>query len=787
MVAGALVVASLLVEVHDAAAFAEPDAVSTSAEADAATGSRVDSAETAADAVVAARPASLMVSPGEELYRTGVFPGANDLFYTTYERLYRGLPVIRGDTVVVTNAAGALLDVVSALNVPNTVSTSPAVTEGEAKAIAQSLVARPQVVSEPRLVVVAGDGGRLAWESIVVGFDANGRPARPAIYVDAQTGEFLMSRNSVFAGTGSGFYSGIVPIGTSGASPSFAMTDLARPGLRCGGVNAASYLNATNVWGNGSGTSLVTACVDALYAAGKESDMLATWLGRTGIDGNGGAFPIQVGINEANAYWFPGQLFAQFGHSGDGLRQATSLDIVGHELGHAVFQFTPGGNGADADLENGGLNEGSGDIFGTLTEAFANNPNDPPDFDIGEKVNLLGGGPLRRMYNPAIVGDPGCYSAAAMSEVHAAAGPLDHWFYLLSQGSNPAVGPASPICAGGPARVTGLGIQAAGRLFYNGMLTKTSTWKYGNVRVATLRAARYLYPSSCAAFNVIRDAWNAVGVGAQAAEPTCVVGGSDFAIALSTTSRSVPRGGATAVTVTTAVTVGSTQSVLLSASGLPAGATATFNPPVVAAGGTSLLTLRTSAATPVGRSTIIVTGQGSAAHSAAMSFAVTPVIGGVCPSPGQKLGNPGFESGAVPWGTTPNVIGAFPEQAPHGGTRVAWLNGYGISHIDTLSQTVSLPAACTNYVLSFWLHISTAELAAGPASDTLTLQVLSVSGSVLATLATYSNLNPTAGYALKSFSLAAFAGRTIQLRFAGIENSARETSFVLDDTAVTVS
>ena len=73
--------------------------------------------------------------------------------------------------------------------------------------------------------------------------------------------------------------------------------------------------------------------------------------------------------------------------------------------------------------------------------------------------------------------------------MHAAAGPLNHWFYLLSQGSNAS--PASPTCNG--STVTGVGIQNAGKIFYNGLLLKTSTWTHGKARVATLTAAKNLY------------------------------------------------------------------------------------------------------------------------------------------------------------------------------------------------------------------------------------------------------------------------------------------------------
>ena len=180
------------------------------------------------------------------------------------------------------------------------------------------------------------------------------------------------------------------------------MTDPTRTGIRCGGQNGATFTGTDNVWGNGSGTNLETACVDALYSVQKEWDMLSAWLGRNGINGNGGGFPIRVGLNQANAFWNGSN--TSFGHSSDNPRQATPIDVVAHEFGHAIFQTTPGGAGSGN--ENGGINESTGDIFGALTEAFANNPNDPPDFTVGEEVNLVGTGPIRFMYNPSLAGRP---------------------------------------------------------------------------------------------------------------------------------------------------------------------------------------------------------------------------------------------------------------------------------------------------------------------------------------------------------------------------------------------
>jgi hypothetical protein len=159
-----------------------------------------------------------------------------------------------------------------------------------------------------------------------------------------------------------------------------------------------------------------------------------------------------------------------------------------------------------------------------------------------------------------------------------------------------------------------------------------------------------------------------------------------------------------------------------------------------------------------------------------------------CSGGGQLLGNPGFETGsAAPWTATAGVINNSTSEPPHSGSWDAWLDGYGTSHTDTLAQSVTLPAGCTTYSFSFWLHVDTAETTTTTRYDTLTVQVLNGSGTVLSTLATYSNLNHASGYAQHSFSVAGYAGQTVTLRFTGTEGYTLQTSFVIDDTALNVS
>ena len=222
------------------------------------------------------------------------------------------------------------------------------------------------------------------------------------------------------------------------------------------------------------------------------------------------------------------------------------------------------------------------------------------------------------------------------------------------------------------------------------------------------------------------------------------------------------------------------QTLTYSASGLPAGLS--INPGSGLISGTP-----TSAAT----STTTVTAKDAtgAAGSASFTWTVSGSGsgGGGCTA-AQLLGNPGFETGsASPWSTTSGVVNNSSSEPAHSGSWDAWLDGYGSTHTDTVSQSVSIPSTCTNAAFSFWLHIDTAETTTTTAYDTLKVQVLNSSGTVLSTLATYSNLNQNSGYTQHSFSLASYIGQTITLKFTGSEDSSQQPSFVVDDTALNVS
>jgi serine protease len=213
-----------------------------------------------------------------------------------------------------------------------------------------------------------------------------------------------------------------------------------------------------------------------------------------------------------------------------------------------------------------------------------------------------------------------------------------------------------------------------------------------------------------------------------------------------------------------------------SATGLPAGLSINSSSGLISGTPT---TAATSSAT--------VTAKDTTGASGSASFSWTVNAKSSCTA-AQLLGNPGFETGtAAPW-LSSGVINNSSAEPAHSGTWDAWLGGpSGLSRNEALIQTVSIPSGCTSYVLSFWMHIDTAETTSTAANDTLQVQIQSNGETTTTTLASFSNLNAASGYAQHSYNLAAYAGQSIRLRFLEISNGSLQTSFVVDDATLNVS
>jgi hypothetical protein len=166
---------------------------------------------------------------------------------------------------------------------------------------------------------------------------------------------------------------------------------------------------------------------------------------------------------------------------------------------------------------------------------------------------------------------------------------------------------------------------------------------------------------------------------------------------------------------------------------------------------------------------------------AGLTFTVTQA--GTTGGGTELIVNPGFETGTTPWvvsGQVTRSTGTF----PHGGVAYMILGGVN-STTGTLYQQVTIPAGGAN--LNFWLNITTSEAVGAAVFDRLFIEVRSTSGTLLATLATFSNQNSgVAGvYVLRGpYNLGAFAGQTVRIQFRATEDITLPTSFRVDDVSV---
>ncbi|GGJ26693.1 M4 family metallopeptidase [Streptomyces brasiliensis] len=718
----------------------------------------------------------------EKLVVKDVVKDNDGTVHTRYERTYDGLPVLGGDLVVHTPPASLAAGTVSTtFNNKRTVkvaTTTAAFTKSaaETKALkaAKALDADKATTDSARKVIWAGTGTpKLAWETVIGGFQDDGTPSELHVITDATTGQELHRFQAVKTGIGNTQYSGQVTLTTTQSGSNYTLTDGARGGHKTYNLNRGTsgtgtlFSQTSDTWGNGTTSNAATAGADAHYGAAETWDFYKSTFNRSGIrnDGVAAYSRVHYGNSYVNAFWDDSCFCMTYGDGSANADPLTSLDVAGHEMSHGVTSATANLNYSG---ESGGLNEATSDIFGTGVEFYANNSTDVGDYLIGEKIDINGDGtPLRYMDKPSKDGGSkdSWYSGIGSLDVHYSSGPANHMFYLLSEGSGSkvinGVSYNSPTSDG--VAVTGIGRAAALQIWYKALTTyMTSSTNYAGARTAALNAAAALYGTNSTQYAGVGNAFAGIAVGAHINPP------SNGVTVTNPGSQSSTVGTSVSLQISASSTNGG--SLSYSASGLPSGLSVNSSTGLISGTPTTAGTYST---------TVTVTDSTGATGTASFTWTVSSSGGGSCTS-AQLLANPGFESGSASWTATSGVITTDSGEASHGGSYKAWLDGYGTSHTDTLSQSVTIPAGC-KATFTFWLHIDSAETTTSTQYDKLTV----TAGST--TLATYSNLNKASGYTQKTFSLNSFAGSTVTLKFSGVEDSLLQTSFVVDDTAVTTS
>ncbi|WP_028645796.1 M4 family metallopeptidase [Nocardioides sp. URHA0020] len=459
----------------------------------------------------------------------GVITDADGTTHTRMVSTYDGLPVIGGDRVVHRGPAGARRGVSQTLKAPLSVITRPVVGLARAEAVTGA------EAESSRLVVDATSGtGRLAWEVVTGGTQADGTPSRLATYVDARTGRVLWREQQIETvdGSGQSLYSGTVPLRLTRSGSTYQLKDATRGNtyttdvknkedslicqiLGSGCQTGTLFTSPDTSFGTGATSSRESAAVDAQYGTNMTWDFYQQTYGRHGIfgDGTGSYNRVHYGKSYVNAFW-DGTKMTYGDGDGTSYGPLVSLDVAGHEMSHGVTEHSAN---LTYDGESGGLNEATSDIFGTMVEFFAGNASDPGDYLIGEEFDLKSHLGLRRMDDPASDGSSlGCWSSSAGDvDVHYSSGIGNHFFYLLAEGSGAknlnGVSYNSPTCNG--STVSGIGRDDAARIWYRALTVyMTSGTDYHGARTASLDAARDLFTAGSVQYDAVATAWSAVGV-----------------------------------------------------------------------------------------------------------------------------------------------------------------------------------------------------------------------------------------------------------------------------------
>ena len=170
---------------------------------------------------------------------------------------------------------------------------------------------------------------------------------------------------------------------------------------------------------------------------------------------------------------------------------------------------------------------------------------------------------------------------------------------------------------------------------------------------------------------------------------------NDFSISASPSSLSLAQGASSPSTISTAVISGNAETISLTVSGVPTGATATLNPTSVTAGGGSTLTINAGTAA-AGTYTLTVTGtSASAMHSTSVTLTVTS-------GASSAVVNGGFETGDLTGWTA--IGAASVTTGSHSGIYAAMVGSTSAFNGDSsLTQTFTAPAS--GGTLAFWYKV----------------------------------------------------------------------------------
>ncbi|MEZ4235936.1 MAG: M4 family metallopeptidase [Myxococcota bacterium] len=380
-----------------------------------------------------------------------------------------GVPVFGAQAIVHLAPDGTGAGITDALSRDLLDDFHPVLTANEARtaAIAEHDGGVDDARSE--LMFLRRDGqDHLTYRVSIMDF-ASGDPSMPVLFVDADSGKVLWSYDNLQTARNRRTYSAN------------------------NGTSLPGSLRRTE----GQGATGDVPVDDAHDHAGNTYDYYLAEQGRDSYDGSGATLSstAHYSNNYDNAFWNGSQMV--YGDGGTYFTPLSgALDVVGHELSHAVTERTAG---LVYSGESGGLNEATSDIMGATIESYTNGWTINSDtWKIGEDITRPAiGDALRYMDNPPLDGASIDNYANYYNglDVHYSSGIANKFFYLLV--SDPAVT-----------------MQEAANIWYRALsVYMTPNTTFAQARTATENAANDLFGSGSAERSAVNAAWTAVGVG----------------------------------------------------------------------------------------------------------------------------------------------------------------------------------------------------------------------------------------------------------------------------------
>ncbi len=653
--------------------------------------------------------------------------------HTRVQQKVDGIPVWEGEAIVHLKTDGSLADITDALKEGVSVVTTPDLSERQAVSSARSAYKGKAEQTDPAMVglyIYRGtDRDHLTYRVETPRLDGSEHTSAPVVFIDAHTGEVVDGYDNLQTGTGNSLYSGTVSISTSQSGSTYYMEDLTR---RMGTFNMNNTGNTTT--GTGGTQSRYTdtddnwtatnalAGVDAHYGAAKTFDYYQSVHGRNGIDGNYG----------------PGTTTSATG----GVSLVSSRVHFGSNYNNAFWyqnKMSYGdGNGTTFsplttidicghEMTHGVIERTANMTYsrepGALNESFA---------DIfGSMVEAYADGGTSAAtwligedaYTPGTSGD-----ALRRMDNPNAVGDPDHYSLRLYQGS------CTPSNANDQCGVH-TNSSISNHAYY--LMANGGTNRVSGVAVTgigTTDAARIFY--------------RALSV--------YMTSSTNFA--------------------------GARTATLNAATDLFGGSSAQYTTVETGWCAVGVGTCPSTTPTPSPTPTVAPSPTPTVNPSPTPSPSPSP---SPSPTPGNLLVNGGFETSASPWiGSGSGYFYTNNGNYPHGGTGYVY---FGVNNRATgqAYQTVTIPSTAAG-TLTFWLNVTSSETSTTTAYDKLFVEIRNTSGTLLATLATYSNLNKAAAgvYTLRTLSAAAYKGQTVRIQFRSTMDRSITTTFRVDDVSL---